>query len=463
MKIRNKTALLVGFCTFFMLGCYYLLSWQSASNAIIDFHKRSAIVIERSTLNFDLLQQVLKNHSATTGESLFKQLFQRFPHDHFFILKDKQLKYSTLSDVELSLVSDANKRGFYLKLKGPNNTTSVIYLNNEPLPVLLAGNTYGVLSLPKSVLRIGNNEEELRTSLHQRFILWFAVLSLIAMGLAWLGARYFLSPMVVLQAGFTRLEQGDFSVQLVCQRTDEVGHIFHSFNQLSSQLLRLQQQYNQMSTDIAHELRTPLTALRSRLEAIQDGLLQTDTQQVDMLLDDLQNLTCLVEDLHLLSLTEAGQLKIELQSVDLTSMLQHLYQAYLPLAQKIDLEFELVLQKSLVLADPLRLRQVLTNLLDNAFKYCATGKKIRLSLQTVGTNWQLEITDQGPGIQARPTQLVFERFYRDPISGKQPGSGLGLAICKKLTELMNGQLSVHSTPGKGSSFFLQLPAIKTIS
>ncbi len=463
MKIRTKIALLVGFCTFLMLGSYYLLSLQSATNALIDFHKRSTIILEQSIPDPDLLEQALQQHRAGSAAELLQQLKQQFPQHHFLVLLNRKLQHSSLSDAELSLDSDDTARGFHLKLKGPDNKTSVIYLINDPLPVQIAGQTYGVLTMPKSLLGIGNREDTLRTSLHQSFALWFAVLSLVAVVLAWLGARYLLSPMLALKAGFSRLEQGDLSVQLDSQRTDEVGHIFQSFNQLASKLQRLQQQYKQMSSDIAHELRTPLTALRSRLEAIQDGLLQADTQQVGQLLDDLQNLSRLVEDLRLLSLTEAGQLKIELQQVDLVAMLQQLHQAYLPLAQQADLEFELQLQHALVLADPLRLRQVITNLLDNAFKYGAAGKKIRLALHSVDTAWRLEVADLGPGIQVKPAELVFERFYRDPFSGKQPGSGLGLAICKQLTELMHGQISVQSEPGKGSSFYLQLPAVSTIS
>jgi signal transduction histidine kinase len=463
MKIRTKIALLVGFCTFLMLGSYYLLSLQSATNALIDFHKRSTIILEQSIPDPDQLQQALQQHQAGSAAELLQQLKQQFPQHHFLLLLNKKLQLSTLTDEDFSLEADETERGFHFKLKGPDNRTSVVYLVNEPLPVQLAGHSYGVLTLPKSLLGIGGREDQLRSSLHQSFALWFGVLSVVAVVLAWLGARYLLSPMHQLKAGFARLEQGDLSFQINSERTDEVGSIFQSFNELASTLQRLQQQYKQMSSDIAHELRTPLTALRSRLEAIQDGLVQADPTQVAQLLDDLQNLTRLVEDLRLLSLSEAGQLKVELQQVDAAALLQHLHQAYLPLAQQAGLEFELQLQQAKVLADPLRLRQVMTNLLDNAFKYGSAGKQIRLSIQAVGTDWQLEVADQGPGIQAQPAELVFERFYRDPLSGKQPGSGLGLAICKQLTELMHGRISVHSETGKGSSFYLLLPAFIAVS
>ena len=73
------------------------------------------------------------------------------------------------------------------------------------------------------------------------------------------------------------------------------------------------------------------------------------------------------------------------------------------------------------------------------------------------------VTDQGPGIQTQQVEQVFERFYRDSISGKQPGSGLGLAICKQLTELMQGQIGVDSEVGKGSTFTVMLPAVSAIS
>lgn len=459
MKIRTKIALLVGFCTFLMLGSYYLLSLQSATNALIDFHKRSTIILEQSIPDPDQLEQALQQHQASSAVELLQQLKQQFPQHHFLLLLNKKLQLSSLVDEDFSLEADKTERGFHFKLKGPDNRTSVVYLINEPMPVQIAGQSYGVLTLPKSLLGIGGREDQLRSSLHQSFALWFALLSAVAVILAWLGARYLLSPMHQLKAGFARLEQGDLSVQIHSHRTDEVGSIFQSFNQLATTLQRLQQQYKQMSSDIAHELRTPLTALRSRLEAIQDGLLTADAVQLEQLLDDVQNLTRLVEDLRLLSLTEAGQLKIEIQPVDLATMLQQLHQTYLPVAQQLQLEFVLQLQDAVVLADPLRLRQVITNLLDNAFKYGAAGKTILLSLHFVGQAWQLEVTDQGPGIQAEPPERVFERFYRDPISGKQPGSGLGLAICKQLTELMQGQISVQSEAGKGSSFYLRLPAL----
>ena len=117
MKIRTKIALLVGFCTFLMLGSYYLLSLQSATNAIIDFHKRSTIILEQSIPDPDQLEQALQQHQATTLPQLLQQLKQQFPQHHFVLLFNKKLQLSSLSDEDFKLDSDETERGFQFELK----------------------------------------------------------------------------------------------------------------------------------------------------------------------------------------------------------------------------------------------------------------------------------------------------------------------------------------------------------
>ncbi|MEU3918185.1 HAMP domain-containing sensor histidine kinase [Streptomyces sp. NPDC029004] len=241
---------------------------------------------------------------------------------------------------------------------------------------------------------------------------------------------------------------------------DEIGHVAAAFNDLAERRESLELQRRAMVSDVAHELRTPLTNIRSWLEAAQDGLTPTDQQLLALLLDEAMLLQHIIEDLRDLAEAEAGSLVLHREPLPVRHVLEHVAVAHHGAAGPAGVELAIEAAEELeVHADPVRLRQVISNLVSNAVRHTPSGGRVVLRSRVEGTELVVEVADSGSGIDAADLPHVFDRFWRaDKSRNRQTGgSGLGLAITRKLTEAHHGTVSVASTPGVGSVFTVRLP------
>jgi signal transduction histidine kinase len=174
----------------------------------------------------------------------------------------------------------------------------------------------------------------------------------------------------------------------------------------------------------------------------------------------VDRLTLLLGDLSELSRIESGALHLAPVTLDLGDFLDTLLRDFQPRATAcgVDLALEVEApEKATVLADPLRLHQVLENLLSNALKFSPAGGQVRLAVRVTQQGQVWEVHDQGPGIPESEQGRIFERFYRAQAAKAKPGTGLGLAIVKHLCRLMGGEVAVESHPGEGATFRVILP------
>lgn len=169
----------------------------------------------------------------------------------------------------------------------------------------------------------------------------------------------------------------------------------------------------------------------------------------------------IVEDLLLLAKGDLGEAPVEKMPVDLAALLEEIGSHATVLADANGLQFTAAGgPPAWVLADPLRLRQLFWNLIDNALKYTPQGGRVFLSHTLAEPGWvRVTIKDTGIGIAPEHRDRIFERFYRvDKHRARaQGGSGLGLAICQWIAQVHGGRIEVRSTPGRGSSFLVYLP------
>ena len=454
MTLKTKIALIVASCTLLMLGSYYLLSLHSARNAIVDFNKRSAMTMAKLELDNDEVQLYLPRFAQLDAESMLAELAAKFSGYAFILLDGGQLIGSSLPD-DVQLTAQAQGEGVQFVLKQAAMPPSVISFPAAPEPVAITGfSQAGLYWLPLAWLDLGQQQDSLAAQLNNRFMLLFLVLSLLAVLLSWLGARWLLQPVQQLLQGFNALRQGELGQRIQSARRDEMGQLFDGFNHLADGLQRLDQQYRQMSADIAHELRTPLSAVVARLEAMQDGVVGTEPAQLAQLQTDVTRLSRIIDDLNLLSLTEAGQLQLTWQAVDITALLtelQHSYQAQADAAA-----VQLLLQAApglAVQADAARLRQVLSNLLNNAFRYGGSGGVVKLTAQPLDGRIAICVEDKGPGLSEELLANLFQRFNH---SRSQGGSGLGLAICYQLCQLMQADIAAKPVAGGGLCICISL-------
>lgn len=214
-------------------------------------------------------------------------------------------------------------------------------------------------------------------------------------------------------------------------------------------------------SNVSHELKTPVTAIRIAAENLQEEALPEAAQAgAQSILRSVDRLALLLGDLSELSRIESGAMRLEPVRLDLGAFLASVVKdqkARLAEAE-VDLEVDLdAPEGATLMADPLRLSQILENLLSNAIKFSPAGGRVRLGVHISPQGQIWEVADQGPGVPEAEQGRIFERFYRAQAAKAKPGTGLGLAIVKHLCRLMGGEVTLASRPGQGATFRVMLP------
>ncbi|XUL94393.1 sensor histidine kinase [Streptomyces galilaeus] len=241
---------------------------------------------------------------------------------------------------------------------------------------------------------------------------------------------------------------------------DEIGYLAAAFNDLSQRRERVEGQRKAMVSDVAHELRTPLSTIRGWLEAVQDGIATSDQALVDSLLEEALLLQHIVDDLQDLAEADAGQLRVHPEPLRVRDLLDHVATAHQARADTAGVSLTTRVEGDPELSgDPVRLRQVVGNLVSNALRHTPAGGSVTLRARRSGDQVAIEVADTGTGIPAEDLPRVFDRFWRAEKSRNRRtgGSGLGLAIVRRLTEAHGGTVTVASTVGAGTVFTVRLP------
>jgi heavy metal sensor kinase len=337
---------------------------------------------------------------------------------------------------------------------------------SDGMPVRLVSRKYMIEGRPR-VIRLGLSEE----SLWQRF--WDIVGGLVAglplvLGFAGLGgyflARRTLNPIQRMARRVHEINAERLNARLEIENPrDELGFLGGTFNETLARLERSFEQLRRFTADASHELRTPLTAIRSVGEI---GLQKSSTADdyrdvIASMLEESERLTWLVESLLIVARADSGQIQLEWTSIRPIPLVHEVVSLIEVLAeekgQRISITGDDTLQ---IQADVAIVRQVLTNLLDNAIKYSYPGGRISIRVFAEGDRCcAIEIEDSGPGIPQEHRDKIFDRFYRvdEARSRDGGGAGLGLAIAKWGAEAHKGHLELHCPAAGGCIFRLLLP------
>jgi signal transduction histidine kinase len=248
----------------------------------------------------------------------------------------------------------------------------------------------------------------------------------------------------------------------------ENARLYRRIREDVRELRRLSALKSQLLSTVSHDLLSPLSSVEGFLVMLLDGEAGplTDRQKGFLSLcgQALRRVTALINDLLDHSRIEAGVVKVRPEPVDLGELLSAARQDHAVLARKKRLAFSFDPPKDLprLSADPHRLRQVLDNLLSNAFKFTPEGGRVVLSARAGKREVVVSVKDSGVGLSPLEARRVFDRFYQveKNISARARGTGLGLSICKALVERHGGRIWVDSVPGRGSDFQFTLPVSK---
>lgn len=232
-----------------------------------------------------------------------------------------------------------------------------------------------------------------------------------------------------------------------------------------TELRRSERLRRELVANVSHELRTPLTSIKGFVETLLAGALrdeQNSRRFLEIIEAETNRLTKLVDDLLELSRLESKGVTFRMQPVDLGELCLAVAHRQQPRAERAGVRLECSVQPGVVVvADPDRVEQVLTNLVDNALKFTAEGGRIHVRVEACGPEARVSVEDTGRGIPPDDLPHVFERFYRADRSRTRTsgGSGLGLAIAKHLVEMQGGRIWAESTPGQGSVFSFSFPLL----
>lgn len=291
-------------------------------------------------------------------------------------------------------------------------------------------------------------EEELflqRSTLAVGLAALAGVLAAVTIGIGLAGRL--LKPIRRLTWASQALARGDLQQQVPVTSHDELGQLTMTFNQMSADLVRADQQRKRLTADITHDLSTPLQIISGYIEMLEEGEVTLTPQRIDIIKAEIDHLRRLVGDLSTLTQVEGGGLEMQLQPVSPVALLEQVYHAYQPIAARQGVELELAGAKAApaIRVDEGRMLQVLKNLVENALRYTPEAGRLTLGV-TVEAQVHLWVRDSGAGIDAEDLPYVFDRFYRaDKVRGGNSGKlGLGLAICKALVAAQGGAISAES-------------------
>jgi len=273
----------------------------------------------------------------------------------------------------------------------------------------------------------------------------------------------FLKPLLVVKKNIQSISvrnKNKDNFAPVISNTTEIQELARATEELSETIIAQDQLRKRLTSDVAHELRTPLATLQSHLEAMIDGIWEPSPQRLSFCYDELIRLTRLINDLNELSVIENEKIKLTKAKIQFTILLNRMVENFKPMFAEKNITFTSHVEPNVeLIGDEDRLKQILVNILSNAYKYTPELGTVTVKLSTGQKGIGVEIKDSGIGISPEDLPYIFERFYRGDLSRSREsgGSGIGLTIAKALVEAHGGSLEVESKQGVGTSVSIMFP------
>ena len=297
-----------------------------------------------------------------------------------------------------------------------------------------------------------------------RIVLAALIALVVAIAVSLVLAKRLVKPVHDVSQAAARVAQGDLSQRVPISEDDELGTLGVAFNDMANALSESRRREREFLASVSHELRTPITAIRGYAEAIEDGAVKGEAgraEAVGVIRSEADRLEHMVQDVMDLARVGSAEFHLEVRPVDLALTLGEAITAHQNEAS--DAGVNLISdfpERVAIESDPHRIRQVVSNLVQNALRVTSSGGTIRVSARAEASAAVIDVSDTGPGIEPEDLPHVFERSYlwRASKGARPVGTGLGLAIVRELVTALGGRVTVDSVIGQGSTFRIVLPA-----
>ncbi len=272
--------------------------------------------------------------------------------------------------------------------------------------------------------------------------------------------RLMIRPIQKISNAFVGLSKGDFSVSVPTNETiEEIRDMAVNFNAMVYDLSRIETLQSDFVVNVSHEFKTPLAAIEGYATLLQNTNLSEDKKEryVEIILENTKRLTEMSTNILALSKLENQEKVLDQKEYRLDEQLRMVVLLLENKWVKKKIEFDISLPKLYYTGNEQILNQVWYNILDNAIKHSKEEGVITISIKKKEKYVEVKIRDEGEGMSKEVQKHIFEKFYQGDESRKREGNGLGLALVKRIIELCQGEILVHSEPGKGSVFTVRLP------
>ncbi len=337
--------------------------------------------------------------------------------------------------------------------QGANETEMLAYS-------MVLGDREAIITLSLLLEPINKSIELMKTQLLYISIILFFVTLIIATFVA----RVFLKPIERLNYAVNQISQGNLDQRVEISTSDEIGDLSKNFNIMADKLKRLEVLRKELVSNVSHDLRTPLGIIKGYAEMIRD-IHYKDYEKMDedlkVIIEEADRLSLMVSEILDSSQFQSGYIELKKEEIDLVKLLRSSFEKYKLDADKkeIILTLNTNYQSLKIQADPIRLQQVVENLLSNALNFTNKGGKVNLNLFKTNDYIKVEVEDNGIGISEDEQGQIWERFYRvSKDEDDKKGSGIGLAITKNILIGHGFEYGLESKLGQGSKFFFIIPS-----